>query len=118
MTTDRLNATFAALADPTRRAILARLAVGEASVIELAEPFAMTQPAISKHLKVLERAGLISRSRDAQRRPRRIEAKPLAEAAEWLEGYRRFWESSFQRLDGLLDEMKNAPQKSGRGKRV
>src|SRR3974390_1431018 len=87
----RLNATFAALADPTRRAILARLASGEASVMELAAPFAMTQPAISRHLKVLERAGLISRGRDAQRRPCRIEAKPLAEANRWLEDYRRFW---------------------------
>jgi DNA-binding transcriptional ArsR family regulator len=103
---DHLDATFAALADPTRRAILARLALGEASVAELAEPFAMSQPAISKHLKVLERAGLISRGVDAQRRPRRLEARPLAEATEWLEGYRRFWEASFQRLDTLLDEMK------------
>ena len=111
MTTDCLDATFAALADPTRRAILARLAAGEASVTELAEPFAMTQPAISKHLKVLERAGLISRGRDAQRRPRRIEAAPLAEATEWLEGYRRFWEASFQRLDALLDEMKSEAKK-------
>ena len=101
-----LDATFAALADPTRRAILARLASGEASVTELAEPFAMTQPAISKHLKVLERAGLISRGHDAQRRPSRLEAKPLAEANQWLEGYRQFWEGSFQRLDGLLEEMK------------
>jgi DNA-binding transcriptional ArsR family regulator len=101
-----LDATFAALADSTRRAILARLASGEASVNELAKPFAMSQPAISKHLKVLERAGLISRSRDAQRRPRRLEAKPLAEATGWLEGYRQFWEGSFQRLDGLLDELK------------
>jgi len=100
-----LDATFAALADPTRRAILARLASGEASVNELAEPFAMSQPAISKHLKVLERAGLISRGKAAQRRPRRLEAKPLAEAAEWLEGYRRFWEPSFQRLDALLDTL-------------
>ena len=116
MTTDRLDATFAALADPTRRAILARLAAGDASVTELAEPFAMTQPAISKHLKVLERAGLISRGRDAQRRPRRIEARPLAEATEWLEGYRRFWEGSFQRLDSLLGEMKNDEKKPGRGK--
>jgi DNA-binding transcriptional ArsR family regulator len=103
---NHLDATFAALADPTRRAILARLATGEASVMELAEPFAMTQPAISKHLKVLERAGLISRGHDAQRRPRRLEAKPLAEATEWLEGYRRHWEGNFQRLDALLDEMK------------
>ena len=101
-----LDATFAALADPTRRAILARLAAGEASVTELAEPFAMTQPAISKHLKVLERAGLISRGQDAQRRPRRIEAKPLAEANEWLEHYRELWESSFQRLDRVLDDLK------------
>ena len=105
-TSDHLDATFAALADPTRRAILARLALGEASVAELAEPFAMSQPAISKHLKVLERAGLISRGRDAQRRPRRLEARPLAEANEWLEGYRRFWEGTFQRLDALLEEMK------------
>jgi DNA-binding transcriptional ArsR family regulator len=103
---DRLDATFAALADPTRRAILARLASGEASVLELAEPFSMTQPAVSKHLKVLERAGLISRTRDAQRRPRRLEAKPFAEAAEWLEKYRKIWASNFQRLDALLDQMK------------
>jgi len=101
-----LDATFAALADPTRRAILARLASGEASVAELAEPFAMSQPAISKHLKVLERAGLITRGRDRQRRPRRLEARPLAEATEWLEGYRQFWEGSFQRLDALLGELK------------
>src|SRR5882757_747427 len=99
MESNNLNATFAALADPTRRAILARLASGEASVNELAEPFSMSQPAISKHLKVLERAGLISRGRDAQRRPRRIEAKPLAEATGWLERYREFWEGSFERLD-------------------
>ena len=103
---DRLDATFAALADPTRRAILARLASGEASVLELAEPFEMTQPAISKHLKVLERAGLISRSRDAQRRPRRLEAKPFAEATEWLEKYRKIWAGNFQRLDALLHQMK------------
>jgi DNA-binding transcriptional ArsR family regulator len=102
----RLDATFAALADPTRRAILARLTSGEASVAELAEPFAMSQPAISKHLKVLERAGLISRGRDAQRRPRRLEAQPLAEATHWLERYRRFWERRFQRLDALLDALK------------
>jgi DNA-binding transcriptional ArsR family regulator len=101
-----LNATFAALADPTRRAILARLASGQASVNELAEPFAMTQPAISKHLRVLERAGLISRGRDAQRRPRRLEAKPLAEATEWLERYREYWEGNYQRLDALLEELK------------
>jgi DNA-binding transcriptional ArsR family regulator len=103
---DRLDATFAALADPTRRAILARLAGGEASVTELARPFAMSQPAISKHLKVLEHAGLISRSRDAQRRPCRIEARPLADASGWLESYRRIWEGNFQRLDALLDELK------------
>ncbi len=100
-----LDATFAALADPTRRAILAKLALGQASVSELAEPFEMTQPAISKHLKVLERAGLISRERDAQRRPSRLVARPLAEASEWLEQYRQFWGASFQRLDGLLDSM-------------
>ena len=101
-----LDSTFAALADPTRRAILARLASGEASVNELAMPFAMSQPAISKHLKVLERAGLISRGRDAQRRPCRLEGRELGEAAGWLENYRRFWEESFERLDSLLDEMK------------
>jgi DNA-binding transcriptional ArsR family regulator len=112
-----LDATFAALADPTRRAILARLASGEASVAELSEPFAMSQPAISKHLKVLERAGLISRGRDAQRRPRRLDAKPLADASEWLEGYRQFWENSFQRLDALLDELKTKKQKRPRTKR-
>ena len=103
---ERLDATFAALADPTRRAILARLTSGEASVMELAEPFAVSQPAISKHLKVLERAGLISRGRDAQRRPCRIEAKPLAEADKWLERYRQIWERNLRRLDALLDELK------------
>lgn len=103
----RLDATFAALADPTRRAILARLAQSEASVGELAKPFAMSQPAISKHLKVLEGAGLISRGRDAQRRPCRIEARALADVDAWLEGYRRMWEANFGRLDALLDEMKN-----------
>jgi DNA-binding transcriptional ArsR family regulator len=102
---DRLDATFAALADPTRRAILARLARGEASVKELAEPFDMTQPAISKHLKVLERAGLVSRGRDAQRRPCRLEAEPLREATTWLAGYRRFWAESYERLESLLDEL-------------
>lgn len=102
-----LDETFAALADPTRRAILARLAKGEASVTELAKPFAMSQPAISKHLRVLQRAGLISRGRDAQRRPCRLEARPLAEANGWLEDYRRFWQESFQRLDQLLDELKH-----------
>src|SRR5260221_10335462 len=95
----RLDATFAALADPTRRAILARLASGEASVNDLAKPFKMSQPAISKHLRVLEKAGLVSHGRDAQRRPRRIEAQPLAEATEWLEKYRQFWEKRFGGLD-------------------
>jgi len=113
----RLDATFAALADPTRRAILARLAAGEASVTELAKPFAMSQPAISKHLKVLEEAGLISRGRDAQCRPRRLEAKPLAEANRWLESYRQFWEESFQRLDGLLEEMKAEEKQRPRKRR-
>ena len=109
----RLDATFAALADPTRRAILARLAVREASVTELARPFAMSQPAISKHLKVLERAGLVSRGRDAQRRPRRLEAKPLAQATAWLERYRRLWERRFRRLDALLDELQTQAKKQG-----
>ena len=109
----RLDATFAALADPTRRAILARLAVGEASVTELARPFAMSQPAISKHLKVLERARLVSRGRDAQRRPRRLEAKPLAQATAWLERYRRLWERRFRRLDALLDELQTQAKKPG-----
>ena len=113
----RLDATFAALADPTRRAILARLASGQASVTELAEPFSMSQAAISKHLKVLERAGLISRRRDAQRRPRRLEAKPLAEATAWLEKYRRFWEGNYERLDALLDELKLTQKKTKRTKR-
>ncbi len=115
--TDRLDATFAALADPTRRAILARLASGEASVTELAEPFEMSQPAISKHLKVLEDAGLISSGRDAQRRPRKLEARPLAQANEWLERYREYWEESFQRLDALLEELKTADRKRKRSKR-
>jgi DNA-binding transcriptional ArsR family regulator len=110
---NHLDATFAALADPTRRAILARLASGEASVNELAAPFEMSQPAISKHLKVLERAGLISRGVDAQRRPRRLEPKPLAEASGWLENYRQFWEGRFQRLDALLGELKTLEKKSG-----
>jgi len=117
LTPERLDATFAALADPTRRAILTRLASGEASVTELAAPFAMSQPAISKHLKVLEQAGLISRGRDAQRRPRRLEAKPLAEATDWLEAYRQTLEGSFQRLDGLLGELKTNKKKRGRTKR-
>jgi DNA-binding transcriptional ArsR family regulator len=102
----RLNETFAALADPTRRAILARLMRGEASVMQLAEPFDMSQPAISKHLKVLERAGLVSRGRDAQRRPVRLEARPLRDATEWLENYRRYWAESFQRLDTVLEDLK------------
>jgi DNA-binding transcriptional ArsR family regulator len=102
----QLDATFAALADSTRRTILARLASGEASVAELARPFAMSQPAISRHLKVLERAGLISRGREAQRRPRRMEARPLAEASQWIERYRRRWQQNFQRLDALLEELK------------
>jgi len=117
MSPGRLDATFAALADPTRRAILARLASGEASVMQLAEPFDMSQPAISKHLRVLERAGLVSRGRDAQRRPRKLEAKPLAEATEWLERYREFWEAAYQRLDALLDEMKATEKKRGRTNR-
>ncbi len=103
--THRLDAVFAALADPTRRAIIARLATGQASVMELARPFAMSQPAISKHLKVLERAGLISRGREAQRRPRRLEAKRLEEADTWLERYRQLWEGNYQRLDALLDTL-------------
>ena len=101
----QLDETFAALADPTRRAILARLVHGAATVTELAAPFAMSQPAISKHLKVLERAGLVSRGRDAQRRPCRLEARPLRAAIEWLENYRDYWEESFQRLDTVLDEL-------------
>jgi DNA-binding transcriptional ArsR family regulator len=108
----QLDVTFAALADPTRRAILARLAQGDASVLELAEPFDMSQPAVSKHLKVLERAGLVSRRRNAQRRPRRLEAKALAEATEWLERYRPFWETTLQRLDAPLDQMKSMEAKS------
>ena len=103
-----LDATFAALADPTRRAILARLARGEASVMELAEPFAMSQPAVSRHLKVLEQAGLISRGRDGQRRPCRLQVAPLVEATAWIERYRAIWEGQYQRLDGLLDELKAA----------
>jgi DNA-binding transcriptional ArsR family regulator len=115
----RLDATFAALADPTRRAILARLTAGAASVAELAEPFALSQPAISKHLKVLERAGLVSRGREAQRRPRRLEPRPLAEANAWLEHYRQFWEANYERLDALLQEMQQLgapPRKPPHGK--
>lgn len=107
---DRLDATFAALADPTRRAILARLARGEASLTDLAGPFEMTVPAVAKHLRVLERAGLIARGRSAQRRPCRLEPHPLKEAAGWMERYRRFWEGSFDRLDEYLEEMKKKPK--------
>jgi len=112
--TDRLNATFAALADPTRRAILARLASGEASVSELAAPFEMSLPAVSKHLKVLERAGLITRGRAAQWRPCRLEAAPLKDAADWLEEYRRFWEESFDRLEDYLHELQEKEKTDGR----
>jgi len=114
---DQLDATFAALADSTRRAILARLALGQATVNELAAPFDMTQPAISKHLKVLERAGLISRNREAQRRPSRLEPKRLAEATAWLEQYRQFWEASFARLDGVIEELKAKKKRRERGSR-
>jgi DNA-binding transcriptional ArsR family regulator len=114
--TARLDATFAALADPTRRAILARLAKGEAAVTDLAEPFAMSQPAISKHLKVLERAGLISRGRDAQRRPRRLEVRPLREATRWLENYRQFWEEQFERLNSLLHDLQTGGVKTRKNK--
>jgi DNA-binding transcriptional ArsR family regulator len=113
---DPLSATFFALADPTRRAILARLAEGEASVNELAAPFAISQPAISKHLKMLERAGLVSRGRDAQRRPAKLEAKPLAGAAEWLEHFREAMESNYRRLDALLVELQAAPKKKPRSR--
>jgi DNA-binding transcriptional ArsR family regulator len=111
---ERLDATFAALADPTRRAILARLATGEASVNELAEPFDMSQPAISKHLKVLGRAGLISVDVDAQRRPRRLEPKRLEEVVAWIERYRDIWEQNYQRLDAVLEELKGGPARSTR----
>ena len=113
MSTDHLSTIFSALADPTRRAILARLAAGEASVTELAEPFEMSMPAISKHLKVLERAGLIARGREAQWRPCRLEAEPLKEAADWLESYRRFWEQSFDRLGEYLRELQSKEEKHG-----
>jgi DNA-binding transcriptional ArsR family regulator len=111
MKTDPLTETFAALADPTRRAILARLAHGDANVTELARPFDMSQPAVSKHLRVLERAGLISRRRDAQSRPCHLEATRLKEATEWIEHYRRFWQGSIDRLDGFLDELKKKEKK-------
>jgi DNA-binding transcriptional ArsR family regulator len=113
----RLDATFAALADPTRRAILARLVLGEASVAELSEPFTMSQPAVSKHLKVLEGAGLIIRDRDAQRRPSRLDARPLAEAAQWLAEYRQFWGPSSAQADELLGELKKKKKKDKKHKR-
>src|SRR5262245_48524362 len=112
--TDRLSATFAALADPTRRAILARLALGETSVTELAKPFAISGPAVSKHLKVLENAGLIARSRDAQWRPARLEAGPLKDVAKWIEHYRQFWEESLDRLDAYLRKIQAQEKKRGR----
>lgn len=114
MLADRLSTTFAALADPTRRAILARLALGETSVSELAEPFDMSLPAISKHLKVLERAGLVTRGREAQWRPCRLEAGPMKDATAWLEHYRRFWEQSFDRLEDYLRQLKAAEKTDGR----
>jgi DNA-binding transcriptional ArsR family regulator len=114
--TERLNRTFAALADPTRRAILARLAAGEASVTELAEPFAMSLPAVSKHLKVLERAGLIARGRERQWRPSRLEAGPLKDVADWTERYRRFWDESYDRLDEYLEELQGGGKERGDGK--
>ncbi|HEV3246023.1 MAG TPA: metalloregulator ArsR/SmtB family transcription factor [Beijerinckiaceae bacterium] len=113
MSSDRLSTTFSALADPTRRAILARLISGEASVTELAEPFEMSLPAVSKHLKVLEHAGLITRGREAQWRPCRLEAGPLKDAADWLEHYRRFWERSFDRLEDYLRELQGKEKKDG-----
>jgi DNA-binding transcriptional ArsR family regulator len=111
MAPDRLSTTFAALSDPTRRAILARLASGETSVTELAEPFEMSLPAVSKHLKVLERAGLVARGREGQWRPCRLDAKPLKEVADWTEQYRRFWSESFDRLDNYLRELQSGPKK-------
>lgn len=114
MTHDQLSNTFAALADPTRRAILARLAAGDAAVTELAKPFAMSRPAISKHLKVLERAGLISRGRDAQWRPRRLQAAPLKDASDWIDHYRRFWEERFDRLDDYLTQLQAKEKEHGR----
>jgi DNA-binding transcriptional ArsR family regulator len=114
--TDRLDRTFAALADPTRRAILARLGAGQASVTELAEPFEMSLPAVSKHLKVLERAGLVARARERQWRPARLEAEPLKEVAEWTERYRRFWEESYDRLDEYLEELQGRGKEKGDGR--
>ena len=113
--TDTLDRTFAALADPTRRAILARLAAGEATVTELAAPFDISLPAVSKHLKVLERAGLVARGRERQWRPARLEAGPLREVADWAEGYRRFWEESYDRLDAYLEELKGRGKEEGDG---
>ena len=115
--TDRLDRTFAALSDPTRRAILARLAAGEASVSELGEPFEMSLPAVSKHLKVLERAGLVARGRERQWRPARLEAGPLKEIAEWTDRYRRFWEESYDRLDEYLDELQGRGKEKGDGRK-
>ena len=117
MAPDHLSTTFAALADPTRRAILARLTSGEATVLELAEPFDMSLPAVSKHLKVLERAGLITRGREAQKRPCRLEVRPLKEIADWMERYRRFWDESFDRLDEYLYELQGREKKHGRRKK-
>jgi DNA-binding transcriptional ArsR family regulator len=117
MATDHLSTTFAALADPTRRAILARLASGQCSVNEIAEPFEISLPAVSKHLKVLERAGLIARSRDAQWRPCRLDAERLKEVADWVEHYRRFWEESFDRLEGYLLDLKKKEKKHVRKQR-
>jgi DNA-binding transcriptional ArsR family regulator len=115
--TDRLDRTFAALADPTRRAILARLAAGEASVTELAQPFDMTLPAVSKHLKVLERAGLIARGRERQWRPARLQPGPIKEVADWTERYRRFWEESYDRLDEYLDQLQGRRKENGHGRK-
>jgi DNA-binding transcriptional ArsR family regulator len=117
MSPDHISATFAALADPTRRAILARLASGEASVTDLAEPFDMSMPAISKHLKVLERAGLITRGREAQWRPCRLDAKPLRDVSDWVEQYRRFWDQSLDRLEAYLHKLQAQEKKHGRRKR-
>jgi DNA-binding transcriptional ArsR family regulator len=117
MTTGQLDRTFAALADPTRRAILSRLAAGEASVTELAEPFEMSLPAVSKHLKVLERAGLIARGRERQWRPARLEAGPLKEVAAWTERYRRFWEESYDQLDEYLNELQKRGKEKGNGRK-
>jgi DNA-binding transcriptional ArsR family regulator len=116
MAIDPLSATFSALADPTRRAILARLAAGEATVKELAAPFAMSGPAVSKHLRVLERAGLVTRGREAQWRPRRLEAAPLKEVAEWAENYRGFWDESYERLDGYLQHLQEKEGNDGHSK--